>query len=58
MIAHDELDIPPGSARFKDAAVTGHGLRDIIPALGTESSGARELVSDIRALPDRYLTGC
>lgn len=37
MIAHDELDIPPGSARFKDGGGHGghNGLRDIIPALGT-----------------------
>lgn len=36
IIAHDELDIPPGSARFKfDGGHGGHnGLRDIIPALG------------------------
>lgn len=36
LIAHDELDIPPGSARFKfDGGHGGHnGLRDIIPALG------------------------
>jgi PTH1 family peptidyl-tRNA hydrolase len=36
LIAHDELDIPPGSARFKfDGGHGGHnGLRDIVPALG------------------------
>ena len=36
LIAHDELDIAPGSARFKfDGGHGGHkGLRDIIPALG------------------------
>ena len=36
LIAHDELDIPPGEARFKyDGGHGGHnGLRDIIPALG------------------------
>lgn len=36
LIAHDELDISPGSARFKfDGGHGGHrGLRDIIPALG------------------------
>ena len=36
LIAHDELDLPPGSARFKfDGGHGGHnGLRDIIPALG------------------------
>ena len=36
LIAHDELDIPPGSARFKfDGGHGGHnGLRDVIPALG------------------------
>ncbi len=36
LIAHDELDIPAGSARFKfDGGHGGHnGLRDIVPALG------------------------
>jgi len=36
LIAHDELDLPPGAARFKlDGGHGGHnGLRDIIPALG------------------------
>ncbi len=36
LIAHDELDMPPGSARFKfDGGHGGHnGLRDIVPALG------------------------
>lgn len=36
LIAHDELDIPPGQARFKfDGGHGGHnGLRDIVPALG------------------------
>ena len=36
LIAHDELDIPPGSSRFKDGGGHGghNGLRDIIPALG------------------------
>lgn len=35
LVAHDELDIPPGEARFKqDGGHGGHnGLRDIIPAL-------------------------
>ncbi|MFT7287615.1 MAG: PTH1 family peptidyl-tRNA hydrolase [Halieaceae bacterium] len=36
LIAHDELDMLPGTARFKfDGGHGGHnGLRDIIPALG------------------------
>lgn len=36
LIAHDELDLPPGVARFKfDGGHGGHnGLRDIVPALG------------------------
>ena len=36
LVAHDELDIPPGSARFKQGGGHGghNGLRDIIPALG------------------------
>jgi len=36
LVAHDELDLPPGSARFKQGGGHGghNGLRDIIPALG------------------------
>jgi PTH1 family peptidyl-tRNA hydrolase len=36
LIAHDELDIPAGSARFKQGGGHGghNGLRDIVPALG------------------------
>ena len=36
LIAHDELDMPPGASRFKfDGGHGGHnGLRDIIPPLG------------------------
>ena len=36
LIAHDELDVPPGEARFKQGGGHGghNGLRDIIPALG------------------------
>ncbi len=36
LIAHDELDIPAGTARFKQGGGHGghNGLRDIIPALG------------------------
>ena len=36
LIAHDELDVPPGESRFKhDGGHGGHnGLRDVIPALG------------------------
>jgi PTH1 family peptidyl-tRNA hydrolase len=36
LVAHDELDIPPGTARFKRGGGHGghNGLRDIIPALG------------------------
>ena len=36
MVAHDELDIAPGTARFKQGGGHGghNGLRDIIPALG------------------------
>lgn len=39
LIAHDELDIPPGTARFKiDGGHGGHnGLRDIISHLGTRA---------------------
>ena len=36
LIAHDELDIDPGTARFKQGGGHGghNGLRDIVPALG------------------------
>ncbi len=36
LIAHDELDIAPGTARFKQGGGHGghNGLRDIVPALG------------------------
>lgn len=38
LIAHDELDIPAGTARFKQGGGHGghNGLRDIIPALGNQ----------------------
>ena len=40
LIAHDELDIPPGTARFKQGGGHGghNGLRDIVPALGNEKN--------------------
>ncbi|MCH9691404.1 MAG: aminoacyl-tRNA hydrolase [Gammaproteobacteria bacterium] len=36
LVAHDELDLPPGTARFKNSGGHGghNGLRDIITALG------------------------
>ncbi|AQA19937.1 aminoacyl-tRNA hydrolase [Halioglobus japonicus] len=36
LVAHDELDIPAGTARFKQGGGHGghNGLRDIVPALG------------------------
>ncbi|MCB1699364.1 MAG: aminoacyl-tRNA hydrolase [Pseudomonadales bacterium] len=39
LVAHDELDIPPGTARFKRGGGHGghNGLRDIIPALGNDN---------------------
>jgi len=39
LVAHDELDIPPGCARFKLGGGHGghNGLRDIIPALGNDA---------------------
>ena len=39
LVAHDELDIPPGSARFKRGGGHGghNGLRDIIPALSNNN---------------------
>lgn len=40
LIAYDELDIPPGSARFKQGGGLGghNGLRDIVPALGNKQN--------------------
>jgi len=40
LIAHDELDIPVGTARFKQGGGHGghNGLRDIVPALGSNSN--------------------
>ncbi|GAB5453261.1 MAG: aminoacyl-tRNA hydrolase [Halioglobus sp.] len=40
LIAHDELDIPAGSARFKQGGGHGghNGLRDIVPALGNNKN--------------------
>lgn len=37
LVAHDELDLPPGEVRLKfGGGLSGHnGLRDIAPALGT-----------------------
>ncbi|RDB43950.1 aminoacyl-tRNA hydrolase [Halomonas sp. DQ26W] len=38
LIAHDELDLPPGTARYKQGGGHGghNGLRDIISALGND----------------------
>jgi PTH1 family peptidyl-tRNA hydrolase len=43
LIVHDELDLPPGSARFKKAGGHGghNGLRDAIQCLGNKSDFAR-----------------
>ncbi|TGD71534.1 aminoacyl-tRNA hydrolase [Mangrovimicrobium sediminis] len=43
LVAHDELDIPAGNARFKSGGGHGghNGLRDIVPALGNNSSFQR-----------------
>lgn len=40
LIAHDELDIPPGTGRFKQGGGHGghNGLRDIVPALGNSKN--------------------
>lgn len=40
LIAHDELDIPAGQARFKQGGGHGghNGLRDIVPALGNQKN--------------------
>ncbi|MGO2147587.1 aminoacyl-tRNA hydrolase, partial [Halomonas sp.] len=38
LVAHDELDLPPGQARYKTGGGHGghNGLRDIISALGNQ----------------------
>lgn len=43
LVAHDELDLPPGVARFKFSGGHGghNGLRDIISALGNNKDFAR-----------------
>ncbi|WP_163574803.1 aminoacyl-tRNA hydrolase [Halomonas faecis] len=40
LVAHDELDLPPGAARYKRGGGHGghNGLRDIIRALGNDNS--------------------
>lgn len=40
LVAHDELDIPPGTARFKQGGGHGghNGLRDIVPALANNKA--------------------
>ncbi len=40
LVAHDELDIPAGTARFKQGGGHGghNGLRDIVPALGNNKN--------------------
>lgn len=43
LVAHDELDLPPGTARFKQGGGHGghNGLRDIIQCLGNNRNFAR-----------------
>lgn len=43
LVAHDELDIPPGTAKFKRGGGHGghNGLRDIVSCLGNNNSFAR-----------------
>jgi PTH1 family peptidyl-tRNA hydrolase len=38
LVAHDELDLPPGSAKIKKGGSSGghNGLKDITAALGTQ----------------------
>ena len=40
LVAHDELDIPAGTARFKRGGGHGghNGLRDIVPSLGNDKN--------------------
>ena len=43
LVAHDELDIPAGTARFKRGGGHGghNGLRDIVPSLGNDNNFLR-----------------
>lgn len=43
LVAHDELDLPPGTVRLKSGGGHGghNGLRDIIAALGNQNTFAR-----------------
>lgn len=43
LVAHDELDIPAGTAKFKRGGGHGghNGLRDIVPALGNDKNFMR-----------------
>jgi len=43
LVAHDELDIPPGTARFKRGGGHGghNGLRDIVSCLGNNNNFSR-----------------
>jgi len=43
LVVHDELDLPPGAARFKKAGGHGghNGLRDIIQSLGNNKEFSR-----------------
>ena len=43
LVAHDELDIPAGTAKFKRGGGHGghNGLRDIVPALGNNKNFCR-----------------
>jgi PTH1 family peptidyl-tRNA hydrolase len=69
LVAHDELDLPPGGVKLKfGGGLSGHnGLRDIAPALGTQDfwrlrigighprdfSGSRQEVVDYVLHPPR-----
>ena len=62
LIAHDELDIPPGTARFKQGGGHGghNGLRDIVPALGnnrTFTVCVSALATRARVQGDRLCAG-
>ncbi|GIR40290.1 MAG: hypothetical protein CM15mP51_10700 [Porticoccaceae bacterium] len=43
LVVHDDLDLPVGTARYKDGGGHGghNGLRDIIACLGNENSFKR-----------------
>ena len=59
LVAHDEIDLPPGRRAEDDGGHGGHnGLRDIIAPLGDGNSGACASASAIPATRTGYVASC